>query len=235
MIFVFILVLTLLIESVYCDAMKKRARGALSNQGQIIEAQGHQECITTNIKNKAYRVVVFFDDLTFLFFKLVGYIPSHFIRMCFYKYVFHMDIGKKAVIYYGLEARYPWNISIGEGTIIGDHAILDGRKGIVIGDNVNISTGVWMWTVQHDVNSPSFSVEGKGGPIVVGNRAWISSRSTILPNCNISEGVVIAASAVVTKSCEEAFAIYAGVPAKKVAKRNEELTYIFDGTHRLFI
>ena len=47
-----------------------------------------------------------------------------------------MKIGENCVIHYGLELRSPWNIEIGTGTIIGDHAILDGRYGITIGENV---------------------------------------------------------------------------------------------------
>lgn len=148
---------------------------------------------------------------------------------------FKMTIEKNAVIYYGLETRYPWNIKIGKGSIIGDHAILDARYGIEIGENVNISTGVWMWTLQHDVNSETFGTHGQGGKIIIKDRAWISSRTSILPNIVVEEGCVVAAGAVLTKSCDSAFSIYGGVPAKRIGARNCNLTYDFDGRHRLFI
>lgn len=44
----------------------------------------------------------------------------------------------------------PNNIIIGRGSIIGDQAVLDARNGIELGENVNFSTGVWIWTEQHD-------------------------------------------------------------------------------------
>jgi len=117
------------------------------------------------IKMKRYNFfgvcLKFANDFTFLFTKLIGYIPSHFIRMLIYRYVLHMDIASKVVIYYGLEVRYPWNVSIGEGSIIGDRSILDARYGIIIGKNVNLSTEVYIWTLQHNVNSRDFGTENK--------------------------------------------------------------------------
>ena len=69
---------------------------------------------------------------------------------------------KDVTVYYGTEFRTPWKISIGAGTIIGDQCILDGRNGIEIGRNVNFSTGVWIWTMQHDYNAVDFSLSAKG-------------------------------------------------------------------------
>ena len=163
---------------------------------------------------------------------LTGYIPSHTIRNLLYKKVFFMDISEDVVIYYGAEIRAPWNIKIGKGTIIGDKAILDGRNGLTIGENVNFSTGVWVWTEQHDVNSPVFADEG--APVIIENRAWISCRCVVLPGVTIKEGSVIAAGAVVTKDTEP-FSINGGIPAKKIGERNKNLEYEFHGNHLHFM
>lgn len=164
--------------------------------------------------------------------RFTGNIPSHFIRNLIYKRIYRMQIAEKAVIYGGSEIRAPYNIEIGEGTIIGDESKLDGRNGISIGKNVNFSTGVWIWTDQHDPQSPGFESK-KGGLVVIGDRAWISSRVIILPGVNIGEGAVIAAGAVVTKDVEP-FSIYGGVPAKRIGDRNKSLIYEFDGKHLSF-
>lgn len=157
-----------------------------------------------------------------------GRIPSHFIRSILYKKVYHVQLGKKVVVHGGAEIRAPYNVEIGTGTIIGDNAILDGRNGIVIGKNVNLSTGVWIWTEQHDVQSPHFSCNNQGGRVTIGDRVWISGRAIILPGVTIGEGAVVAAGAVVTKDVEP-FSIYGGVPAKKIGERNKDLVYEFDG------
>ena len=149
------------------------------------------------------------------------------------RHVYLMKIAKTAVLYGGFEIRAPWNIEIGDGTVIGDESKLDGRNGLVIGKNANFSTGVWIWTEQHDLNDPFFYSNNKGGTVVIGDRAWISSRTTILPRVSIGEGCVIAAGAVITKDCE-AFGIYGGIPGKKIGERSHDLRYEFDGSHESF-
>ncbi len=139
-----------------------------------------------------------------------------------------MTIGQGAVLYGRTEMRRPHRIQIGDGTIVGDSCVLDGRKGLSIGKHVNISSEARIWTEQHDLNDPSFGTETASGPVVIGDRAWISSRSTILPRTTIGEGCVIAAGAVVTKSTEP-YGVYAGIPAKKIAERRKDLQYQFDG------
>lgn len=83
-----------------------------------------------------------------------------------------MDISKTAVIYGGFEIRAPWKIKIDDGSVIGDECKLDGRNGIKIGKNVNFSTGVWIWTEQHDINDANFESNNSGGPVIIRDRAW---------------------------------------------------------------
>lgn len=164
---------------------------------------------------------------------IVSYIPSHRIRKLILKYVYRMNIQAKTVIYYGFEIRDPWNIQIGN-SIIGDKCILDGRMGITIGDNVNISTGAKIWTLQHAVNDPYFSTEGEGETVVINDRAWIGGDVTILPGCEIGEGCVIATGAVVTKDAEP-YSVYGGIPARKINQRNKNLLYEMTGNHYHFL
>lgn len=161
----------------------------------------------------------------------VGRISSHHVRNYIYKYVFGINMGKNVVIYSGMEVRSPWNVRIGNGSIVGDECKLDGRTGIDIGENVNISTGVWIWTFQHDPNCEYFSCRGE--PVVIGDRAWICSRVTIMPGVTIGEGAVIAAGAVVVGNIDP-FAIYGGIPAKKIADRTKDLKYTFYGDYLPF-
>jgi acetyltransferase-like isoleucine patch superfamily enzyme len=169
------------------------------------------------------------------YFSLItGKIPSQVIRMWLYRNVFHMDLGKRVVIYGRSELVTPTRIRIGEGSIIGDQVLLDGRHGITIGRNVNFSSGVWIFTDQHNTQCPHFSCEGQGRPVVIEDRAWLSARTIVLPGVRIGEGAVICAGAVVTKDVER-FGIYGGVPATKIGERNSELVYEFTGASVLFL
>lgn len=157
----------------------------------------------------------------YLFLFAVGHIPSHVIRNFFYRCL-GLRLGKAAVIYGGAEVRRPGWIEIGAGSIIGHRAILDGRLGIRIGANVNLSTGVWIWTVQHDHRDPWFG--DQGGAVEIGDHAWVSCRAVILPGVRIGTGAVVAAGAVVTKDVEP-YSIVGGVPAKKIGDRGKDLRY----------
>lgn len=112
--------------------------------------------------------------------KLVGYIPSFRLRQFIYTSVFNMKIGKGTKIRGFSDFYCPWNIRIGNNTMVGQNCILDGRNGLNIGNNVNISDYVSIFTMQHDVNSNSFEVTG--GSVKIGDRAWLCFRSVILPN-----------------------------------------------------
>jgi hypothetical protein len=54
----------------------------------------------------------------------VGMLPSHMVRNFLYRHVYLVSMHKNAVLYFGSEIRAPYNLSIGEGSIIGDNAIL---------------------------------------------------------------------------------------------------------------
>lgn len=164
----------------------------------------------------------------------IGYIPSHVIRNFLYKEVCLIEISPKAVIYFGAEIRDPYKLKIGEGSIIGDRAILDARNGISIGANVNLSTEVHIWTEQHDHRDPYFRCNSNSNfRVVVEDRAWLGPRTTILHGVTIGEGAVVAAGAVVTKDVAP-YTIVGGVPAKKIGERTHDLQYEFSGDYMPF-
>ena len=67
----------------------------------------------------------------------VGLIPSHHIRRFVYK-ALGAEIGKNVVFHFRTEVRCPHRLKIGDGTIIGDNALLAARRGLTIGKNVNL-------------------------------------------------------------------------------------------------
>ena len=161
----------------------------------------------------------------------VSQVPSHHFRNFVYRNVYCVDMAPKVVIYYGTEIREPYKIRIGCGSIIGDRAILDGRNGIEIGENVNLSSNVSIWTEQHDHRDSFFRCDTQTKtPVKIGNRVWIGPNALILHSVEIGEGAVVAAGAVVTKSIEP-YTIVAGVPAKKIGERNKNLKYEMTGEY----
>lgn len=154
----------------------------------------------------------------------VGNIPSHYIRRFFYR-LFGMTIGSGSTIHMMARVYDPRHITIGNDTIIGERASLDGRKqivnsngGITIGDHVDIASEVMVWTSEHDLRSPQWLAREER--VVIDDYVFIGPRAIILPGVHIGRGAVIAAGAVVTKDVEK-LTIVAGVPAKPIGMRQE--------------
>ena len=205
---------------VLCSMMKKK------NKSNVVDIENNRQALDfgTRFRKKVRNCLSGYIIYTI---KIIGKIPSNSLRVFILKNVYRMDIGKNVSIHSDFVARHPWNITIGNGSVIGDYVYLDGRKGINIGNNVNISTGVCVWTMQHDVNDPQFRVNNNMGKVIIEDRVWLSCRVIVLPKTRIGKGSVVAAGAVVTKDCSE-YKIYGGIPAKPIGDRNKELIYEFN-------
>ena len=163
----------------------------------------------------------------------VGLIPSHHIRRFVYK-ALGAEIGKNVVFHFRTEVRGLHRLKIGDGTIIGDNALLAAQRGLTIGKNVNLSSNVSIYSGAHDHRDPYFrSTPATTRPINIGDRVWIGSNAIILTGVHIGEGAVVCAGCVVTKDVEP-YAVVAGVPAKKVNERPHDLRYEFKKTVRLY-
>ena len=163
----------------------------------------------------------------------VGLIPSHHIRKFIYK-ALGAEIGKNVVFHFRTEVRGLHRLKIGDGTIIGDNALLAAQRGLTIGKNVNLSSNVSIYSGAHDHRDPYFrSTPATTRPINIGDRVWIGSNAIILTGVHIGEGAVVCAGCVVTKDVEP-YAVVAGVPAKKVNERPHDLRYEFKKTVRLY-
>jgi len=173
------------------------------------------------IKGIATWVFRYCAGVKFLLILSAGHIPSHLVRSSVYR-IFGMKIGNNSYIYGKAEIRSPHLVTIGKNTMIGHDVILDGRGGLDIGNHVNMSSGVWIWTAEHDPCDADFRT--KTERVVIEDYSWLSCRSVILPGVKIGYGSVVCAGAVVTKNTEP-YSIVAGVPAKKIGERMKELNY----------
>lgn len=146
---------------------------------------------------------------------LLGYVPFHSFRRLIFKLA-GVTIGRKSTIHIGARFYQPKNVSIGEGTIIGDHATLDGRAPLTIGDHVDIASEVAIYNSEHDIHSEDMRpIEA---PVEIGDYVFIGPRAIILPGVKIGTGAVVAAGAVVTKNVPEK-TIVGGVPAQEIGQR----------------
>ena len=146
----------------------------------------------------------------------------HWIRILFMR-LFSGRFGSNSSVLRHVELWNPKNIFIGNHVVINQRVFLDGRGAtLTIGDNVDIAQEAMVWTLEHDVSSPSHQTTA--APVVIEDHVWVGCRAQIRPGVKIGRGAVIAAGAVVTKDVP-AYEIWGGVPAKQIGKRDNPLTY----------
>lgn len=168
------------------------------------------------------RLQTILTEFVNLILKIVGFIPSHYIRRFFYR-ISGVKIGKGSTIHMGAVFYDPKNIVIGQDSVIGEGVVLDGRDKLSIGSHVDIATEVMIYNSEHNINSENFAKveEAVLAPVVVEDYVFIGPRVIILPGVKIGKGAVIGAGAVVTKDVEE-FKIVGGIPAQVIGERKNK-------------
>lgn len=117
-------------------------------------------------------------------------------------------------------------ISIGSDVFIGSGAILAASESsITLGNKIMFGPNVTIMGGDHNISEVGeymFDVKNKlyenDLPVVIKDDVWVGCNATILKGVTISQGAVIAAGALVLNDVEE-YAIYGGVPAKKIGSR----------------
>lgn len=196
--------------------MKDRMGNELSSHQVMQKGMGRMESIIL--------------DFGLMVLRWVGSFPLHSVRKLFYR-LSGMRIGKGSNLHMWVNFNDPGNIRIGDDSIIGDHAFLDGRDEIVIGNHVDIASQVLIYNAQHDIQSDDFGPVF--GSVVIEDYVFIGPRAIILPGVIIGKGAVVAAGAVVTKNIES-FKIVGGVPAQVIGERKNKNPQYRLGWARLF-
>ena len=202
-------------------------------KGKVSFTDKYGQKLSTNMAmGKIYvRLINVFIDLQLYLLHFVShFVPSHIIR----KYIFTLmgvKIGIGSTIHMGCKIYEPKNITIGNDTIIGDSAFLDGRDKLSIGNHVDIASEVMIYNSEHDINDQEFKANTSA--VTIEDYVFVGPRAIILPGVKIGKGAIVAAGCVVTKDVPE-YAIFAGVPGKVIGERkNKNPEYIL-GRARLF-
>ena len=94
----------------------------------------------------------------------------------------------------------------------------EANKKISIGKDCMFATNVLIRTTDSHtiIDQKTKEVINYAQDITIGDNVWLAYGVTVLKGANIASGSIVGAESVVTKSCDEPNAIYAGVPAKKI-------------------
>lgn len=109
---------------------------------------------------------------------------------------FGADIGPGVLVRHNVKIHWPWKLTIGADSWIGDGVWILNLEPVTIGSNTCLSQSVFLCTGSHDRKSASFEFDN--GPIVIGDHVWIAANATILRGVSIGDGVTVGATALVT-------------------------------------
>lgn len=93
---------------------------------------------------------------------------------------------------------------------------LDGRNGILFGDNVWMGPRVSVISMNHDLHDYEKYIVTE--PVIIGDNCWLATGSIILPGVRLGNHVIVAAGAVVNQSFEEDNIVLGGVPARIIKR-----------------
>lgn len=185
--------------------------------------------MTRYIRKALMQIYVFHKAILFYIGNnIVAHTPCNLLRNSYYRCILRIKIGKSTHIamHQFITGHYTGcSIEVGDNTVINRGCYLDGRTGIAIGNNVNVSFQCCIITLQHDAKSTDFHCVA--GKVCIEDHAWIGARALILSGVTIGEGAVVGAGSVVTKDIPP-YAIVAGTPARKIGERPRGLTYLTD-------
>ena len=149
-----------------------------------------------NFRGKNIFIVQLWWIVETIFFKLSPQFMYGWRR--FLLRLFGAKIGKKVIIRPSVSSTYPWKISIGDYSWIGDDVVLYSLGEIEIGNNVVISQKSYLCTGSHDYTKPDFPIYAK--KITIEDQSWIATDVFIAPGITIGKGTVIGSRSSVYKN-----------------------------------
>lgn len=144
-----------------------------------------------------------------------GWIPFPGIKMRLLR-AFGARIGKGVVFKPCVNVKYPWNLSIGDYTWIGENVWIDNLVKVRIGSNVCISQGALLLCGNHNYKKKTFDL--MVGEITIEDGAWIGAMCTVCPGVTCKSHSVLTVNSVATSDLE-AYSVYRGNPAVKINDR----------------
>jgi putative colanic acid biosynthesis acetyltransferase WcaF len=110
---------------------------------------------------------------------------------------FGANVADDVLVRHRVRIHWPWKLTVGAGSWIGEGAWLLNLEPITIGRNVCVSQEAFLCTGSHDRHSPTFEFDN--GPITIEDGAWIAARAIVLRGVTVGTGATVGAAALVSK------------------------------------
>jgi len=109
----------------------------------------------------------------------------------------------------------PWNLTMGEGSCLGDYARCYSVDRVILEPYATVSQYSFLCTASHE-----YRIEGMPlitAPITIGRHAWIAAEAFIGPGVTVGERAVVGARASVFRDVDP-WTVMGGNPARVIRK-----------------
>ncbi len=146
-----------------------------------------------------------------LFFRFPITLPSAF--RCFLLRMFGANIGVGVVIRAGVDITFPWRLTIGDVSWIGEDVKILNLNEVIIGSNCCVSQRAFICTGSHNFKSEGFDLITE--KITIFDSSWIAAQVFVGPGVSIGPSSMIAAGSMIARNVG-ADQIAIGNPARVV-------------------
>ena len=129
---------------------------------------------------------------------------------------FGAKIGKNVILRPSMHVQFPWKVSIGDHSWIGDEVVLYSLGEIRVGAHTVISQRSYICTGTHDYSDPAFAISAE--EISIGDECWLATDVYVAPGVSIGNGTVVGARSSVFKNLPGGV-VAMGSPAKIIRQR----------------
>ena len=136
--------------------------------------------------------------------------------------LFGAKIGRGVYLKPGIKLKFPWKLTIGSYSWVGEDVWIDNMAEVFIGSNVCVSQGAYLCTGNHDWSTRNMKLFTK--PICIEDGAWVAAHSTVGPGVTIGQAAILAISSVTAKTIPP-FEIWSGAPAVYLRDRTFDKTF----------
>jgi putative colanic acid biosynthesis acetyltransferase WcaF len=126
-------------------------------------------------------------------------LPGSLLRVVILR-AFGAHISTGVVIKPHVRVKFPWRLSIGAHSWIGEDVWIDNLAQVSIGAQCCISQAAYLCTGSHNWSRKTFDLVTK--PIVIEDGAWICAKATVGPGVRVGEGAVLALGSVATRDLD---------------------------------
>ena len=133
--------------------------------------------------------------------------------------LFGAEVGRNVRIHPRATIYFPWNLTIGDWSTVGEDALIYNLGPIEIGEQTTVSQRAHLCAGTHDATDPAMPL--RKPPVSVGDQAWVCADAFVGPGVTVGEGAVVGARAVAVGDVDP-WTIVGGNPARAIKERTLE-------------